>query len=119
MAILQDAVAGVDVELVEHHDDDGGHGRAAQGSAVTGPFGDHSDVGVSIVDSGGGNEPVARDRPHSLLDRPGSGVAGFHDVVDHARSQGLGRGTSGGGVHRFLSWGTAGRLRTRQQSLAI
>jgi hypothetical protein len=102
---LQDSVARADVELVKHHGDDGGLGRAAQGSAVTATLDDHALAGVCLLDSGDGNKLVAGDRPQGLLDTAGPGMASFQDVVDHAGAQSLRRSAGGGygNVHRIPS----------------
>jgi hypothetical protein len=83
-ADLEDAVAGADVELLEHLGDDRGLRGAAEGHAAGADLGDDHVVGVGVDERHAGQEPVALDAAHGGLDAVGADRAAAAQPVDQA-----------------------------------
>lgn len=99
-ADFEDAVAGLDLEVVEHDGDEAGHGCAAERGSVGGPVGDDGFVGVGVFQTGLGNELVPSDATHGGFDLE-RGRSRGNNGVDHPGAQ-IVRRCVGGGVHSFL-----------------
>ncbi|MBV2366216.1 beta-lactamase family protein [Streptomonospora sp. NEAU-YY374] len=127
---FQDVVAGLDVELVEHHRHDPRHRRTGQSCAIGRPLGDDGLLGVRLDEVGVGDERVSRHAAHRLQHplrqrmQAGDGLPVGDDPVDHLGAQLLGRaglvaGHGGHGVPSLVGVDTGGSVLGAEQQAGV